>query len=701
LRFLIRTGGRVTARTAVRFGARHSTLLNGKPARVTARQRVDVLVRMDSDARRRALEAAGMRITGTVQGPYTVAIGHVALRSLGKLGRAKGVHRVEGARELLPELDLCIPEVRAQLLQSKPLDIRGQGALIGIIDSGIDYEHPDFRLPNGKTRIRYLWDQGAEPVRGGKVRFGREYTSREINAALRRIAKPSDVPAGDELREGHGTHVASIAAGRGRLGSPGMAPGADLIVVRLTTRGVPTLGRSNYAVHAFQYMVERAAGKPIAINLSRGMNGGGHSGETAVETAIDNLARRPNVAIVKSAGNERLERIHASGKLRPNETRKLTFEVLQEDRNNDVIEVWFDDRDEISFAVKPPTGRATRFVDGDAREQFRTRHGNKISIDLDPDLDDTGDTVATIVLSRGGARAIQSGTWTLLLKSRKIVSGSYHAWIERVTVRRETEQTRFTKDDPMYTVTVPGTARNVITVGSYVTRQLPNCGTGVAVGQLSATSSLGPTRYGHRKPDLAAPGEMIVAARAGTQGLIALNGTSMAAPAVTGIAALIMSRRQGLRSHQLKQILVRSARRDGAAADAPDDAWGHGKLDAASALEVALEARFPSISDVRVEGTVLSWRTDSSTTSFVRFATQRRQLLLGKNPRVRRSAKPGRMHEIDFRNEAAGTYFCEIVAVGPNEFFTEEDGLGRCFQVHVPTSRATRKTPTKRGGQRS
>ena len=186
-----------------------------------------------------------------------------------------------------------------------------------------------------------------------------------------------------------------------------------------------------------------------------------------------------------------------------------------------------------------------------------------------------------------------------------------------------------------------------------------------------------------------------------TQGLIALNGTSMAAPAVTGIAALIMSRRQGLRSHQLKQILVRSARRDGAASDAPDDAWGHGKLDAASALEVALEARFPSISDVRVEGTVLSWRTDSSTTSFVRVATQRRQLLLGKNPRLRRSAKPGRMHEIDFRNEAAGTYFCEIVAVGPNEFFTEEDGLGRCFQVHVPTSRATRKTPTKRGGRRS
>src|SRR6266568_1727613 len=292
LRFLMRADGPISARTAARFGVTAPrTAGKRRRAKGTARsamktRMVEVLVRMASGAGRRELEAAGMRVTTTIVGPHAVASGEVTIGKLSKLQESAAVHRVEAARQLMPELDLCVPEVRADLLHARPLRIRGKGAFIGIIDAGIDYRHPDFRLPNGNTRIRYLWDQTAAPVKGGNVSFGREYTSRQIDAALRGKAVARDIPAADPNpnEQGHGTHVAGVAAGSGRARPDhiGFAPEADLIVVMLDTVHAPTIGRSTKAFEAFEYVIDRAAGIPVAINLSRGMNGGGHAGETVL-----------------------------------------------------------------------------------------------------------------------------------------------------------------------------------------------------------------------------------------------------------------------------------------------------------------------------------------------------------------------------------------------------------------------------------
>ena len=199
------------------------------------------------------------------------------------------------------DLDLSRIETRVTQAQSNVAGVCGAGVVVGIIDSGIDFEHPCFRRPDGSSRILFLWDQAAPMIKGGSVSYGRQYTQSELNRALA-AHNPSTVVPHKDIK-GHGTHVAGIAAGNG-IGKEdthiGIAPEADLIVVSYANEGV-TLGRSTRALAAITYIVERAHGRPVAINISQGMNPGGHCGETILETGIDDLLRRPGVIIVNSS----------------------------------------------------------------------------------------------------------------------------------------------------------------------------------------------------------------------------------------------------------------------------------------------------------------------------------------------------------------------------------------------------------------
>jgi len=402
-----------------------------------------------------------------------------------------------------------------------------------------------------------------------------------------------------------------------------------------------------------------------------------------LETGLDNLARLPGVAIVKSAGNEQKMHIHAGSSLKSNDTKQVELDVLTNDRQNDVIEIWFDDNDDISIAIVPPGGVATSFVSRGGEEVFTTVAGNKVSVDIDGDAEGTGDTVATIILSRGDSNMIQPGRWKVLLRTGNIVSNRFDAWIERTErAGNGGEQTRFfeTSSDPTRTITIPGTAYNVITVGSYVTR--PFTPPDASLGAISFFSSRGPTRYGTLKPDLSAPGEVTEAARAGSEEeVVGMRGTSMAAPVVTGAAALILSQRPELTGVQLKQMMVRAANRSGGAAEAPDNTWGHGKLDVEAALELARQVHFPVVSNVHVEGDTISWETDIETTAAVRFLSNRRQLLLGKNARSISDLTLARSHRIQLKDVPSGNYFCQIIAFSGDNYSTEEDNGGRCFSV--------------------
>jgi|GEM_PF-2385508 len=654
----------------------------------------EVLVRLrnqggDDEATLAALAELGMIVRAMVPGPNTVVSGVIPLRSLAAVEQLASIRRVEASRPLNQELDLCVPEVNAHVPHSGSPAIRGARSIIGVIDTGIDFRHPHFINPDGTSRILLLWDQGAEAVPDSAVYYGREYTREQINAALCGAAPATDCLPTDP--DGHGTHVCGIAASGGRAWPThlGLAPDSDLIVVALSRADSLTPSWSVRAFEAFDYVVKNAAGRPLAINFSQGMNGGGHCGETVLETGLDNLARLPNVAIIKSAGNERQRRIHAGGTLLSGETREVRMEVREGNERDDLLEVWFADEDEISVELRAPGGAASWLVARGDKGVFDTPAGNVVRIEVEADSEQTGDTVATIIISRGAAAYIQPGLWTLVLRAGAVRSGRFDAWIER-SLRPGGEQMRFTEacHDPTRTISIPGTARNVITVGAYVA--------GVAASEVALydRSGLGPTRYGQCKPELVAPGE-VDAARSGTQSTVVRHGTSMAAAVVTGAAALVMSQRDGLTCAQLKQILVRSARAAGPSEGVPDNAWGHGILDVQAALEVAARARFPKITDVRVEGATIYWQTDIASTGAVRLLPNRRQLVLGKSPHSFKDPSTSRSHRVTVEGLPAGVYFFQVEAVSEDGFTSEDDNGGECYQISLarrPTERAERLT---------
>lgn len=677
----------------------------GAARRVTS---IDVLLRCrkgpgvkTAQSVRRKLTALGVEVRSMVDGPAVVVSGGVPVNRLEDLLAEDWIEVIEGSKQLFPDLDLTGADVGVRSVQTVPPTLRGAGVLVGIIDTGIDFKHDDFRLPDGTSRIRFLWDQSAASVSGGTVPFGREFTKAHLDAALR--TSPAPVPINHRDTDGHGTHVAGIAAGNGRRSNGrfvGMAPDAELIIVA-ARGGDGTLGESASAVAAFRYIADRARelNRPVSINMSQGNNGGGHSGETPLETAMDNLARLPGVIIVKSAGNEQTWRIHASGTVAQGaQPVRRRFESVGNNTLQDLFEVWFDAGDRIAVAVQAPGAPdpvANDFVVPGGVNTFQTPTNNSVRIDASSvDAGGTGDVRAMVFISRGGAPRIQPGRWTLHFRGDQITNGNFHVWIERAARGAGgIEQSRFlssdNNNDPTCTISVPGTARRIITVGSYVTRFNGDA----PLGELSRFSSRGPTRYGLRKPEVAAPGEAVVSTLSAAsddqpfvQGYTRSQGTSMAAPHVAGVAALLLEVNPRLTCEQVKQILVRSARRDGAAVAAPDDEWGGGRLTVRRAVELARAAHFPVVSNVAVTGTNISWETDIPTTGAVRFNSHQRRMLLGRASGSRVSLVPGLRHSIDLQGLPPATYHCELIAftTDPEEWQTIDDRDGRHFAVNVP-----------------
>ncbi len=138
--------------------------------------RVEILVRLRHESESHqagvdSLRKAGMKIHSVAPGPYTVVSGTASLEQLAQIEKIADVRRVEASRPLISELDLCLAEVQAQAVHRAAPPIKGSSALIGIIDSGIDYHHPDFRHADGTSRVRFYWDQRAAH-NDGNVPYG-------------------------------------------------------------------------------------------------------------------------------------------------------------------------------------------------------------------------------------------------------------------------------------------------------------------------------------------------------------------------------------------------------------------------------------------------------------------------------------------------------------------------------------------------
>ncbi|MFA5908764.1 MAG: S8 family serine peptidase [Vicinamibacterales bacterium] len=469
----------------------------------------------------------------------------------------------------------------------------GRGVVVGICDWGFDFTHANFRNPDGTTRLQCLWDQRGQgdPLAPAPYNQGRLLTREAINAALREpdpFAALGYHPAsGDPSNSGaHGTHVADILAGNRREpGSEvGLASGADLVFVHLAAQNLGELGNLGDSIgllEGLDFVRQQAAGRPCVLHLSAGKTGGPHRGNTLLERAVDAMLQQPGIVLVQSVGNYGDAAMHTHARVGPDQQHVLNWITPANDRTPNELEIWYSGEDVFDVTLVAPTGLefslaldhrmpvgAAGQVWGNFYHRLREPNSglNHIVVFLYP--------------------IAPSGRWQIVLRGKEVVDGRLHAWIERDASGRY--QSRFPREQAS---------------SLYTTNTICNCFRAIAVGAYVSTpkrpptrfTSRGPTADGRQKPEIAAPGFRVRAARstprAGWQDeprLCVKSGTSMAAPWVSGTVALMFAAAaRPLTIHEVRRALIGSADPHAGPSGRSSTRLGYGYLNTAGAVALA------------------------------------------------------------------------------------------------------------------
>ena len=408
--------------------------------------------------------------------------------------------------------------------------LTGKGILVGVVDSGVNFFHPDFRNEDGSSRILYLWDQSipGNPPEG--YTKGTEYTKEEIDEALvlgetegRRLVPSRDV-------SGHGTAVLGIAAGNGTVSegvNRGVAYESDLLVVKMGNAGENSFPRTTELMEGIDYLIRQAVrmGRPIAINISFGNNYGSHQGDSLLETYISNVANVGRSVICVGSGNNGNDRIHTAGKLQQGQSEIVEMSIGAYETTLN-LQLWKAYADEIEIFLETPSGENLPVLS----ERIGTQRYR------------AGETELLVYYGKPGPFQVTqeiyvdflpmetyltSGIWKIHLQGRRIREGNYNLWLPGGNVLNPV--TGFYRPIAAETLTIPSTASKVITVGAYDSR----------LNAFADFSGRGGENLPYPKPDLVAPGVDVVAPSVGG-GYTGVTGTSFATPFVTGAAALMM-----------------------------------------------------------------------------------------------------------------------------------------------------------------
>ena len=464
--------------------------------------------------------------------------------------------------------------------QHPHLDLRGRGTLIGFIDTGIDYTKDAFIHEDGKSKIRYIWDQTIEGNSPDDFLFGSEYTNEQINQALQSTAPQNIVPSIDT--QGHGTFLASVAASKQNTEYIGAAPDADLLVVKLRRLEkfynnffcIPESQENAFSsadvMLAIEYLIDRAnqLKMPLAICIGLGTNMSGHDGFSVLGEYISVTSQLTGICICTAVGNESSAGHHTSGVITESSS---TYDVqvrVPENSKSFMMQIFANSPDRMSVSLKSPLGEVIpRAIarSGSITETNLVLERAIVSVRYFFPIGASGAQVIIIRFFHP-----TPGIWEVNLHGDIIVNGRFNAWLPITGLL--TPGIQFLTPDPYTTVVMPGTSTGSITSGAYNDRD----------NTLYVNSSWGPTRNALVKPDLVAPG--VDVAGIFPMGNGTMTGTSVAAAITTGACALmlqwgIVERNDvSLNTNRIKSFLIRGCRREPNILY-PSFQWGFGKLD--------------------------------------------------------------------------------------------------------------------------
>lgn len=474
-----------------------------------------------------------------------------------------------------------------KLRRAPAFDLRGKGVIFGLVDTGIDYTNPVFCHTDGTTKIMSIWDQTIDsvdqyPKLMFPVYYGTEYTAEQINQALQSGNPLQLVPTTDD--NGHGTMLAGIAAGSedNSNGFSGVAPEADLIVVKLKeTKGrikdyyfIPPdvlCYQENDVMWGLRYIVDtaRSLERPVALCIALGTSQGGHDNSGALNTLVSIIGDFPGIAVTVSAGNEGNSRRHFYHTLDPSEPPVAVEMNVGENEKGFSMEFWGVPPIIYTFDILSPGGEYIPRISESLtsnREIGFFFEKTKIFLDYNMVEAETGKQEVLLRFQNP-----TPGLWKFMVYGRGDLKGEFHLWLPSDGFI--TKETYFINSNPYTTITSPGNSIVPITVTAY------NSGNET----LYADAGRGYSTSNILNPDLAAPGVNLQCPDL-KHGFTSITGTGAAAAHAAGITALLLEwsivngNYPGWDTVGMKKFLIRGARRR-ASLEYPNRDWGYGIID--------------------------------------------------------------------------------------------------------------------------
>jgi len=561
-----------------------------------------------------------------------IATADVPLEKIAFLQNMPGVKRIE-LPLLLQKQDTTmkrmtmVDKVHAGLAPL-PKAFTGESCMIGVIDDGIDFTHPDFNDSTGKSKVLSIWNMDRQGTPPTGFNYGTEikYDSIEYYR-LNLRADPVDTYSRERLLgfSSHGTPVAGLAAGKN-----GVAPGALIAGVALPATVDALLG-SDRMLDAMVYLYQTAQQikRKCIINISLGTAWGGpHDGKTLVEKAIDNFAfEKPDLLIVSSAGNEGNNFKHWGGfpihrdssfnffqcayggqiyiSIPRGQSKDISVSLTDSkmgDINHKIIS-----RD--SILGQTPFFNIGQLIDSNTigTAETQLKNGNASSsfrFAVSHYNDDYDELIIDVKDYTSANNEFDWHLYRLIFKGEgKMVHVYYPFWnLHPAFIFSNnplpTDST-FRMSDNHFTSVIPTHAFSILTAGAYNLRQCyVNMQNKIVNGyqpcQLTYFTSRGPTFDGRIKPDVLAPGENVIAPGRRFETYFGheyfldssrtmFGGTSASSPIVAGMAALLWEQYKNDSPDEIKQRLKNNTYSDSYTTvdgPLPNNRAGWGKADA-------------------------------------------------------------------------------------------------------------------------